>query len=287
MKLETFDFNAAPVRVILRDGSPWFVAADVCRVLDLADASSALRELEEDEKITQHNERGNPRAGIPHQFNIVSESGLYALIFKSRKPEAKAFRKWVTSEVLPTIRKAGKYETAAGEHAEPKMSILAFVRECCSGWGLAQQTDFGLAVRRYAKAMGVIFEITTEPGLGRVFAFPRPVLEHVRLSSIKARHLPDSDAVEFERFLEGLHRGVGDGQHMPEVARGVAKTLGLFPRIFGENTSLASERSGFGRLCERFHNHIFPSGLRLRVRGEAERRRYEVARLEPELALPT
>ena len=109
MSITPFTFNGTEVRTILRDGEPWFVAADVCNVLELADTSSALRELDEDEKITQHNERGNPRAGIPHQFNLINESGLYALTFKSRKPEAKAFKKWVTAEVLPAIRKTGSF----------------------------------------------------------------------------------------------------------------------------------------------------------------------------------
>ena len=67
-----------------------------------------------DEKITVANPDGNPRAGIPHEYTMVSESGLYALIFRSRKPEAKAFSKWVRAEVLPTIRKTGRYEMPDG-----------------------------------------------------------------------------------------------------------------------------------------------------------------------------
>ena len=112
-ELTTFDFEDFAVRVVTRDGEPWFVAADVCRVLEIANSRDAVSGLDDDEKITVANPDGNPRAGIPHQFNIISESGLYALIFTSRKPEAKKFRKWVTSEVLPAIRKTGKYEVAA------------------------------------------------------------------------------------------------------------------------------------------------------------------------------
>ena len=66
--------------------------------------------MDADERITLDNSEGNPRAGNPLTFNAVNESGLYALIFKSRKPEAKTFRKWVTSEVLPALRKTGKYD---------------------------------------------------------------------------------------------------------------------------------------------------------------------------------
>lgn len=88
----------------------WFVARDVCDILGIANVPDSVGTLDEDERITIGNTDSNPREGIPHQLNAVSESGLYALIFRSRKPEAKSFRKWVTSEVLPSIRKTGSYE---------------------------------------------------------------------------------------------------------------------------------------------------------------------------------
>jgi len=103
-------FNGQSVRVFGTANEPLFSAADVCLILGITNARDAASSLEEDEKITVANPDGNPRAGIPHQFTCVTESGLYALIFKSRKPEAKAFRKWVTSEVLPAIRKTGGYQ---------------------------------------------------------------------------------------------------------------------------------------------------------------------------------
>jgi len=151
MNLQTFDFNEAPVRVMLRDEVPWFVAADVCRVLDLVDTSSAIRDLDEDETITQHNERGNPRAGIPHQFKLVSESGLYALVFKSRKPESKRFRKWVTAEVLPALRQTGRYEIPADTCAPRRRTVrddVASLRELLltsAGAVQMKQLDVGRA----------------------------------------------------------------------------------------------------------------------------------------------
>lgn len=93
------------------NGNPWFVAKDVCRVLCIENNRDAISTLDEDEKITVANPDGNPRAGIPHQYVLISESGLYALVFRSRKPEAKAFSKWVRSEVLPALRKTGNYVT--------------------------------------------------------------------------------------------------------------------------------------------------------------------------------
>lgn len=97
------------VRVVIHNGEPWFIAKDLCECLGLENISEALRGLDEDEKITLSNPDGNPRAGIPHQMNVVSESGLYSLVIRSRKPEAKAFKRWVTHEVLPSIRKTGQY----------------------------------------------------------------------------------------------------------------------------------------------------------------------------------
>lgn len=106
-----FDFDGASVRVLDRDGTPWFVLADVCRVLEIANAPHAAARLDDDEKHTLANSDGiaDPRA---QSFTIINESGLYSLILTSRKPEAKRFKKWVTGEVLPTIRRTGRFDTA-------------------------------------------------------------------------------------------------------------------------------------------------------------------------------
>ncbi len=286
MNLQTFDFNEAPVRVMLRDEEPWFVAADVCRVLDLSNPTMACDGLDEDERMTLSNTEGHSgQRGGAQSFNVISESGLYALIFKSRKPEARKFRKWVTAEVLPALRKTGRYAIAPGDEGAECLSLLRFVRETMHGWTLERQMEFGMQARRFAKSMGVIFQTGHEPGVGRVFVFPRAVLETVRLSFQRTSLLPDSDAVEFERLLEALHRGEGDAFYRPDVARGMARTMGLFPRIFGDNTSVESERSSFGCLCKRFNGSIFPSGLMLRMRGHSGNRRYEILRTAPELAL--
>jgi prophage antirepressor-like protein len=102
--LTNSDLNAS-VRIIERDDQPWFVAKDVCNTLGLDNVSMALTRLDDDEKGI------NPidTPGGRQNLSIVSESGLYALILRSDKPAAKAFRKWVTSEVLPSLRKDGFY----------------------------------------------------------------------------------------------------------------------------------------------------------------------------------
>ena len=108
--LQVFEYKGANVRTVERDGEVWFVAKDVCDVLGIANARDAVSELDDDEKntvvITDGN-RGNPNT------NIISEPGLYALVLKSRKPEAKEFSRWVRHEVLPAIRKHGGYLTPA------------------------------------------------------------------------------------------------------------------------------------------------------------------------------
>ena len=108
-KVFTFNPSNQPIRVETIGGEPWFVAKDVCDALSLTDVSMTMSRLDDDEKLTQT----LLVSGQGRQMWLVNESGLYNLIFQSRKAEAKAFRKWVTAEVLPTIRKTGRYELAA------------------------------------------------------------------------------------------------------------------------------------------------------------------------------
>jgi len=107
--MQPFFFDGRQVRVVLGEkGEPWFVAKDVCGVLGFENHKDAARRLDEDERgvaTTDPLSRGGSQ-----QVTTVSESGLYALIFTSRKPEAKAFRRWVTGTVLPAVRRTGRFE---------------------------------------------------------------------------------------------------------------------------------------------------------------------------------
>lgn len=109
----TFPATGQEVRTILVNGEPWWVAADVCTVLEIANVTRALASLDEDEKGL-HSVK---TPGGDQALNIVTEPGLYSLILRSRKPQAKAFKRWITHEVIPSIRKTGRYEVSA---AEPK-----------------------------------------------------------------------------------------------------------------------------------------------------------------------
>ena len=106
--LAPFAYAGRQVRVITDDrGMPWFVAADVCAVLGVGNSRQALTRLDDDEKGVISNDTLGGRQSLA----TVNESGLYSLILGSRKPEARAFKRWVTHEVLPSIRRTGSYTT--------------------------------------------------------------------------------------------------------------------------------------------------------------------------------
>ena len=111
--LQVFQYKEQVVRTIERDGEVWFVAKDVCDALELGNITEALRSLDDDEKgLFRITEGTSPSGGNPNMM-IISEPGLYALVLKSRKPEAKEFSRWVRHEVLPAIRQHGGYLTPA------------------------------------------------------------------------------------------------------------------------------------------------------------------------------
>ena len=104
--LQVFTYKEQEVRTAMIDGEIWFVASDICHVLELSNTTEALKALDEDEKNTlriSEGNRGNPTV------NVISEPGLYALVLRSNKPEAKQFSRWVRHDVLPQIRKTGSY----------------------------------------------------------------------------------------------------------------------------------------------------------------------------------
>jgi len=104
-----FQFDAATVRAVVgADGEPWFVAADVSAVLEYRGAPDMTRILDADEKGTQIVRT----PGGEQEMTVINESGLYSAVLRSRKPEAKRFKRWVTAEVLPSIRKTGSYNAA-------------------------------------------------------------------------------------------------------------------------------------------------------------------------------
>ncbi len=118
------------VRSTLIDGEPWFIAADVCKALDIGNSRMALSRLEVDEKGVSSIDT----LGGTQKMQRINEAGLYSLILTSRKPEAKAFKRWITHEVIPSIRKHGAYITDAvlnqmDEHPELISEYICLLRE--------------------------------------------------------------------------------------------------------------------------------------------------------------
>lgn len=125
-----FNFQSHEVRSLLIDGDPWFVATDVAQALGYSSPKDAAEHLDDDEKgsaITR-------TPGGDQRMTIINESGLYALVLRSRKPEARKFAKWVTSEVLPSIRKTGEYRApyaGSTQSIQPgDITNPAYYREC-------------------------------------------------------------------------------------------------------------------------------------------------------------
>ncbi len=108
-ELQVFTYEGAQVRTVQRDGEPWFALADVCRVLGVRNSRDTASRLEDDEKGVEQIDT----LGGTQKMTIINEPGLYSVILRSDKPQAKSFKRWVTHEVLPAIRKTGQYKTPA------------------------------------------------------------------------------------------------------------------------------------------------------------------------------
>lgn len=118
--MQVFNFNereSTPIRVQVINKELWFVAKDVCRVLGVANHKDAVSRLDDDER---HGVGITDPIGRNQKVIAINESGLYHLIFQSRKPEAKKFRRWVTGELIPTLRKTGKYELKSRRRVLPR-----------------------------------------------------------------------------------------------------------------------------------------------------------------------
>lgn len=113
-QLQIFNYDSKQVRTIIKDGEPWFVAKDVCDILGLNTSEAVNGKGRSETEGLDDDEKGVDIVDTPggkQRVTIISEAGLYALVLKSRKPEAKQFKRWITHEVIPSIRKYGLYAT--------------------------------------------------------------------------------------------------------------------------------------------------------------------------------
>ncbi|WP_371498326.1 BRO family protein [Kitasatospora sp. NBC_00374] len=114
--LAQFDFQGQAVRVVTVDGTQWWIARDVCAVLEIVNPTRALDALDDDEKGLH----SMKTPGGDQQVSVINEPGLYSLVLRSRKPQARAFKRWITHEVIPAIRRTGRY--AVDEDPMPSVS---------------------------------------------------------------------------------------------------------------------------------------------------------------------
>lgn len=120
-EIQVWNYESSEIRTVQVNGEPWFVLADVCKVLEISNSRNISSRLEPDEKgVTLVDTLGGTQ-----QMTIINESGLYTVILRSDKPQAKPFRKWVTSEVLPSIRKHGSYSVQSQfADLSPQLQVL-------------------------------------------------------------------------------------------------------------------------------------------------------------------
>lgn len=149
MTITPFDYRDQPVRVVTINGEPWFMAADIAGVLDLGNMHSSLSSLDDDERGLHSMET----PGGAQDVAIVSEAGMYSLILRSRKPEAKLFKRWITHQVLPAIRKTGAY----GVPQLTRRELAAMVIEAEDALAASEDRRLALEAQTEADAPKVVF----------------------------------------------------------------------------------------------------------------------------------
>lgn len=202
MQLQFFQYeeeeNFDNLTIVEIDGEAWFIALEVCRVLDIKNVSDAVSKLDDDERKTDT----ILISGARRQVNLISESGLYDLIFRSVKPSAKRFRKWVTKEVIPAIRKTGSYGIN-------RLETPNFVVRFNDNWDRTKKGYFSviseLFVRLYGRFEHLGYKIPNKAFDGKEI---RP---DVSVGKLFAKYLRDNHpelANEFESYSHKFPNGM-------------------------------------------------------------------------------
>ncbi|MDY0074250.1 MAG: Bro-N domain-containing protein [Thauera sp.] len=216
-----FNFRSTAVRTIVIDDVVWFVASDVAKALGYPQAKDMARLLDEDERGRQI----VPTPSGEQEVVIINESGLYHAVLRSRKPEARPFRKWVTAEVLPAIRKTGQYTAApytAGPHdtltAEQAETLRDLIRLAADKLPKEKQGEF--IQRGWSKLMSHF----------KVSYRKIPRYEFTEAVSIVARH-----CVQHGELLEAEQKPATTEQHILDAARAELTRPGRrFLTVFSE-----------------------------------------------------
>lgn len=251
-EIQKFDFKGAPLRTLTdKAGEPWFVAKDVCAILEISNPSDALKRLDDDE-------RSRFNLGRQGETNIVNEAGLYVLVLGSRKPEAHEFKRWVTHEVLPQIRKTGGYiPTSESDSDEDIMARAVLVAQKTikqknqqiasqqsridelqpktSAWDNFVDIDDALSVRDSAKLLSNLGRTVGQTELfewldRHDWIFRENKHWSARQSRINAGHL-----MMVPPKSHGTHKD-GTPFAFPPTVKVTRKGLALIARRFGEET---------------------------------------------------
>ena len=144
-QVQYFNFNQNAIQVINKNGEAWFIASEVAAMLGYRDSYNMTRILDNDAKGT-HNVS---TLGGNQDVSVINESGFYHAAFKSRKPEVKPFRKWVTSEVLPTIRKTGGYQVGQKTTADDRTGLRQAVAALVGRKGIDYSSAYSMIHQRF------------------------------------------------------------------------------------------------------------------------------------------
>ena len=173
-EVTSFEFQATGqfVRTVVRDGQPWFVGRDACDVIGISKYRDALAQLAADERASA----AVDTLGGPQTMTVVSEAGLYALMLISRSPKVQQFRRWVTHEVLPAIRRTGRYEVAPRELTRLELIDLAREAEIGRLAAEARVAELAPAAEAYADLMEAdgtysMGAVANMVGIGRTILF--------------------------------------------------------------------------------------------------------------------
>jgi prophage antirepressor-like protein len=220
--LTVFQFESFEVRFVGTADDPWWVAADVCAVLEIN--ISQTRRLDDDEKGL----RSVQTLGGNQEMLCINESGLYSLILGSRKPQAKRFKKWVTGEVIPSIRKTGSYSLPLldGE-SNPRNSVSS------------SNNEF-LSVQDQLAVIGYVFEGFVKTGVGS------KIVESAKISALTAQFpqmTPALEATKQSLMLQTPDEGLR--YNVTELGKMLGQRLGLDEDIKPTKINEALQQAGF------------------------------------------
>jgi hypothetical protein len=150
--LQLFSFQNQNLRSVLIGGEPWFVVSDVCRILDISNPSQAVQPVHKDDKLLY----AMYIAGQNRQTLLVNESGVYRLVFASRKEEALNFQRWVTKDVIPSIRKTGSYSVLPAVQPSPIPFNKSVQRRCIANEGILPNGYWCVVNEMYKEALIIV-----------------------------------------------------------------------------------------------------------------------------------